>query len=238
MPSEAFREMLKDELPQQQPPNPTKKDYIKDFWYYHRFIILAVIVTFAIVGYFIYEINSNVRPDINVAILTEEQYISGEALEALTNDIAQHCEDYNGDGQVVVYLNLYNPIIGEGAETADPNMQMAAVTKLSADLSAMTSTIFLTDNYDESQETYGLFASREDSMSLATSQQEAGSLLNETGLTPLATEFSDEGSYAQYNDFYDSYIITTRVIRDNLSDEELIDYDNSITVYNSIMGLG
>ncbi len=236
MPSNAFRDMVKEDIPPQQHIESTKKDRVKDFWYYNRFKIFVVIAVLAFVGYFVYEITTNVKPDLNIAILTEQQYISNEVMDALTNDFTQHCEDYNGDGQVLVYLNLYNPVIGEGAETADPNMQMAAVTKLSADLSSMTSTIFLTDNYDESQEAYKLFSDVSDATMLAVSQQDAGVYLSETGLTSQPTEFSDDITATQYSDFYDEFIITTRILPDDLKDDQLIDYENSLKTYNSIMG--
>ncbi len=237
MPSKEYLEMLKKEAGDPLPPiESTSRDKAKDFWFYHRIFFLCGGIAAILIGFFIYDMATRELPDLEIALITDQQYVPTETLEALKLDFAAFAEDYNEDGVVSVNINLYNPAYGEEAETVDPNIQMAAVTKMMADMSSMTSIIYLTDNFDESQELYDVFSVQGDVTTSATSAEEAGPLLNETELVPLTTEFTELGAAESYEDFYENLIITTRVLLvENLNNSQLTDYTNSMDTYQAIL---
>ncbi len=237
MPSKEYLEMLKkEEGDPLQPIESTPKEKAKDFWFYHRAIFLAVGIAVAFIAFFVYEMVTKVDPDVEIAIITAHQYVPNETLEALQQDFTAFANDYNEDGHVSVSINLYNPATGEDAEAADPNMQMATVTKMMADMSSMTSIIFLTDNFDDTQALYELFSVKDDVSTIADTAQEAGPLLSETAMKPLITEFSEPAALEMYEYFHENLIITTRIMLvENFSDAEQKNYNNSMDVYNSIV---
>ncbi len=238
MPSKEYLDMLKKESGDPLPPiESTKKEKAKDFWYYHRMIFIVGGFIVAFVGFLIYDILTQVHPDVEVALLTDQAYTSESILTALEADIAPFCEDYNGDGVVTVNINLYNPSFDATDENIDPNMQMATVTKLMGDLSTMSTTIFLTDVYDEAQELYQIFSVQGDVETLSENVEETGPLINETAMIPLTTEFTDPVAQQQYEYYHENLIVSTRFfILENLNDEQFRAYVNSVEVYDNIVG--
>ena len=77
--------------------------------------------------------------------------------EALAEQLKPYFDDRNGDGEVVVSVMEYT--IGKDADSiADPNVQMANITKLSGDIDGGESMLFLVDDMEYFQEQYMLFA--------------------------------------------------------------------------------
>ena len=131
----------------------TKKDKWDNFWFYHRVHVAVGIVLVLFVAYLIYDMATKVYPDYNVAILSS-QYVSTDVADLLADELEKYGEDINGDGQVVVQINLFEIGQGEGESTMDVNMQMASVVKFQADLQMGESYLYLTD--DASFLAYGL----------------------------------------------------------------------------------
>lgn len=123
------------------PENPKSK--WDNFWFYHKWHVILGVAAVLLAGFFIHDMLSVVHPDYEIGMITRKGW-SESAITALENDFQAHGEDLNGDGKVVVQVNSY--VIAADSDTADPNVQMASVTKLTADLSRGTSVIFLTDD--------------------------------------------------------------------------------------------
>lgn len=119
----------------------SKKDIRKNWWYYHKFIVLGVIIAAAVVFSFVYSIVTKVHPDYQIGLLSSVT-LPDQVISELQEEFQQYADDRNGDGKVIVQINSY--IIGD-PETADPNMLQAAVVKFSADVSSGDSIIFLHD---------------------------------------------------------------------------------------------
>lgn len=149
----------------------TPKSKWENFWFYHKWHMLAVVVVAFIVGTLVYDISTKVDPDYQVALLTQENYPQ-EMLDQLSSELSKYGYDLNGDGSVIVQINSYVLVQGEEtssepqdleeatAQQIDPYTQMASVTKFSADLQTGESLIFLTDNesFLQQSERGGLFA--------------------------------------------------------------------------------
>lgn len=136
-----------------------KKSKWENFWYYHKLHILIAAVCIAVVGGFVYEMVTKESPDYQIALLTQKSY-STELVEALQGEIAQYGEDLNGDGKVLVQINPYTIIMDDTQQAADPNVQMASVTRFSVDVQEGDSMIYLTDDesFKTHQETRNLFS--------------------------------------------------------------------------------
>ncbi len=209
MPSKEYLEMLKGEMPEPEPlPEQTKKDKAKNFWLYHKTYFAIGTITAVIIAFFIYDIVTQVEPDVNFALITEMSVIPTEVTDALQADLAAYVEDLNGDGEIVAMLNVYS--VADTTST-DPYMQMASVTKLTGDMSEMVSYIYLTDNFEMVQESYEIFADKDDHTVIATTAEQAGYNLSDTNLTPLTTEFEDSYHMDIYESIYEDFMIVKRI---------------------------
>ena len=102
-------------------------------------IIIGIIVVFF--GYnFIGQYFFTVHADYNVAVVAPH-YLPEATQTALQDALAAYGEDRNGDGKVVVKLNLYTMDFGN--EDSDAYHDMAGTTKLSTDIQGALSSIFI-----------------------------------------------------------------------------------------------
>ena len=110
----------------------TGKEKRENFWFYHKWHVIVGIVAALMVFSFVWEIATQVHPDYTIGILTTTGVPMGTG-EALAEQLKPHFDDRNGDGEVVVSVMEYT--IGKDADSiADPNVQMANITKLSGDI--------------------------------------------------------------------------------------------------------
>ena len=102
-------------------------------------LIIGIIVVFF--GYnFIGQYFFTVHADYNVAVVAPH-YLPEATQTALQDALAAYGEDRNGDGKVVVKLNLYTMDFGN--EDSDAYLDMAGTTKLSTDIQGALSSIFI-----------------------------------------------------------------------------------------------
>ncbi|MEF2793868.1 MAG: hypothetical protein U0N62_00080, partial [Hydrogeniiclostridium sp.] len=130
----------------------TRKDKWNHFWYYYRVHVIVGLIAAAFVGFLICDMVTKVQPDYSIGVISSYS-IPSEISEQLSAELEKYGCDRNGDGDVVVQVNVYEIAQGEAAENTDPNMQIAGYVKLSGDLHTGDSYIFLTD--DESFVAYG-----------------------------------------------------------------------------------
>ena len=103
------------------------------------------LIAAAFVGFLIYDMVTKVQPDYSIGVISSYSIPSGIS-EQLSAELEKYGCDRNGDGDVVVQVNVYEIAQGEAAENTDPNMQMVGYVKLSGDLQTGNSYIFLTDD--------------------------------------------------------------------------------------------
>lgn len=119
----------------------SKKDIRKNWWDYHKSIVLGVVIAAAVVFSFVYSIATKVYPDYQIGMLTAVT-LPDNVITELQAELEKYADDRNGDGRIIVQINSY--VMGDPA-TADPNMLQAAVVKFSADVTSGDSIIFLHD---------------------------------------------------------------------------------------------
>lgn len=129
-----------DTAPASQAPAPmTRRQKWDNFWFYHKWHVVAAVVAALLVAGFVKEIVSQVEPDYQFGILTH-QSVPSEVTEALAEALTPLCGDRNGDGRVYVQVLAYefNDNIPQGV--------MAATTRLASDMQVGESAFFFCDD--------------------------------------------------------------------------------------------
>ena len=111
----------------------TKQEKAANWWHYHKFIVLGAAAVLALAAWLIHDITSRVDPDLKIAYVGPINLPTGmgDAIEAA---LTPYCEDYNGDGNVVVQLTEYTVDFADDADSVDPYNQMAGITRLTTEM--------------------------------------------------------------------------------------------------------
>lgn len=135
----------------------TPKDKWKNFWYYNKWYFLIGAVVILLAFFLIKDIVVQVKPDYQVMLATRNT-VPQETVDALKKTMEKYADDRNGDGKVVVQVNA-NAFPSETAG-GNADVRMASVVHLQADLSDVTSVVFMTDDacFREEQKEFQLFS--------------------------------------------------------------------------------
>ena len=106
----------------------TRKERWANWWDYNLKWVIILGIAAAFVG------------DYNVAVVAPH-YLPEATQTALQDALAAYGEDRNGDGKVVVKLNVYT--MNFGSDDSDAYLDMAGTTKLSTDIQGALSSIFI-----------------------------------------------------------------------------------------------
>ena len=124
----------------------TKKEKAQNWWHYHKFIVLGVVVAILVVAWFIKDTVFQTRPDVQIGYIGQYD-LPADTVTALQDALTPYCTDLNGDGKVVVQVDSYTVDFDAANESTDAYYQMAGVTRLSAELSSGGKTyIFLLED--------------------------------------------------------------------------------------------
>lgn len=142
----------------------TKTEKAGNWWHYHKWQVVIVLVVLGILGAIIKDTFFRTRPDYQVGYVGVQE-LPSDTVDALTTALESFCDDRNGDGQVVVELNQYTIDLATAASTAetadstqvqdstDAYVRMAVLTRLSTDISSTEgSYIFLLEDPASFQE--------------------------------------------------------------------------------------
>ena len=153
----------------------TKKEKAVNWWIYHKWMVLGIALGILLVAMIIKDTVFQVQPDYQVAWVGKTE-LPTETYDGLTASLEAMGEDINGDGKVVVQLNQYTVIFNAAEEEAsvDANMQMAGMTKMSADLSGKSgSYIFIVQDPEGFETQTGILQYRDGTLPVLTGDQTA-----------------------------------------------------------------
>ncbi len=136
---------------QEPKPPMSRKEKWSNFWFYHKWHILAAVVTLVIVATFVYDLTSQVMPDYTIGVIASKPYSSG-AFIPLEDALAPFGEDLNGDGKVVFRISEYD------FSTEDPTTVMASTTRLMGDAQNGECLFYLVDDVPSLEQKFGMFA--------------------------------------------------------------------------------
>lgn len=123
----------------------TRRERWNNWWDYNLKWVLIFGLAAAFVAYcFIGQYFFTVKADYNVAVVAP-YYLPSDTQTALETELAKYGDDLNGDGQVVVTVNVYTLDYSSGEEesSTDAYLTMAGTTKLSTDIQGALSSIFI-----------------------------------------------------------------------------------------------
>ena len=119
----------------------TRKERWANWWDYNLKWVILLGIAAAFVGYcFIGQYFLTTHADYNVAVVAPH-YLPEATQTALQDALAAYGEDRNGDGKVVVKLNVYT--MNFGSDDSDAYLDMAGTTKLSTDIQGVLSSLFI-----------------------------------------------------------------------------------------------
>lgn len=156
MASQYLNWKLRDVKPDPLPPDPTPRQKWRNWWHYHKGMVIAG----AVVGLAVLDIAHSalglgqVRPDYQIAYVGENALPDATAA-AIEEAFAALGSDANGDGQVMVQLHQYliSDAMDENAEYSYANQ-----ITLMGDLEDCDSYFFLLKNHETFQADYALLA--------------------------------------------------------------------------------
>lgn len=93
-------DIIKEEI--SAPVKLSKKEWLKNFWWHNKIIIIIVILALAVVSYITYDTLSRVRPDIKIIMTVNNGLVN--RTEEVENYFERFCTDLNGDGEVKVQV--------------------------------------------------------------------------------------------------------------------------------------
>lgn len=138
-----------EELRPNPPPQPqTPKGKWQNFWFYHKWHVLAGAAITLVAAILIVQAATRPREDYHLTIVTSS-YIPESAVELLEQDLARVGKDLNGDGKVLVQVESL--FLGNGQNKGQ--MEMASQTKFAAVLASGEDLFFAMtpDIYEEMQ---------------------------------------------------------------------------------------
>lgn len=161
MASEYLKWKARDVKPDAPPPPMTRTEKLKNWFYYHKWWLLAGAVLLWILGSILWNALGigQVKPDYRFAYVGAEPLADGTAA-ALEQYFTTLADDRNGDGQVKIELRQYALSRTGDAETS-LYYNYAADTVLVADITAGESYFFLTETPDALQRAYEIFAAED-----------------------------------------------------------------------------
>lgn len=147
MPSYRYTKDIKPEdLQPEKPPELDKKAKRKNWWHYHRKMVVLGLAALVMVGLLTAQVLMQDKPDLRIGLLVQSD-LPGPVLTGLQDGIASVVGDLNGDGKAVVLVEVYTfPLMGEDAEM-DMNVysQMAGVVKLTSAMQMGDPIIFIAE---------------------------------------------------------------------------------------------
>lgn len=170
MASARYQVLIKPEdvAPPPPPPPLTPKQKRQNFWFYYKLHFLIGGIAALIIGLMIYDVVTQVRPDYEIGLITTIGYPPDTDI-VLSEQLKPFFDDRNGDGEVVVTVNIYS--MGEMGGITDPNVLMANQTKFVGDIDAGQSMLFIVDEPALLDAQYGIFSDEELSSDVAAPEE-------------------------------------------------------------------
>lgn len=122
----------------------TKSEIRKNWWHYHKGIVLGIIIGAALVASFVYSIVSQVEADYKIAFVTSYA-LPDEFINELEAHMEDYAEDRNNDGKVVVDISTYTLSESNVSSSEDAQYVQAEITRFTADCTTAESLIFIHD---------------------------------------------------------------------------------------------
>ncbi len=125
------------------------KKFLENFWYYHKFKLLVALMVVMVLVNTISAFTSAEALDYTISMVTVKQ-IPDSLRQAVSEAFSARLPDTNGDGQVLVQVQVYN--YSPNQEILPNNWTEDDAVHLAADIQTGESCLFLADEPDVFQE--------------------------------------------------------------------------------------
>ena len=113
-------------------------------WLYYKWYMIGVAAVLLLLVNFWVQKRQAPKPDYYISVVTGS-YVPEEARDEMAAQLETVLDDRNGDGKVVVTVNLYQ-YNGRPQDAEDTSAFMAAAVQLAADLQEKISLCYITDS--------------------------------------------------------------------------------------------
>lgn len=153
-------------------PDAPKKRGFGDFWYYHKWHVLIVLLAAVFAAFLLRDLFFTPRPDYQVGFVSEKP-LSEPNARKLEQELARYGTDLNGDGRVMVQLNRY---VFPSNRTSLTQADAADWVRFQGDATNGTCVIYFTDeaSFLSLQKELKMFGSRDGSAPAAGQENSAG----------------------------------------------------------------
>lgn len=119
------------------------KKKIQHLWFYYKWYLIGGAAVLVLLLNFWVQKRTMPSPDYYLSIVTGS-YVSEETRDRMSAQLETVLDDRNGDGKIIVTVNLYQ-YNGRPDEAEDTSAFMAAAVQLAADLQERISVCYITD---------------------------------------------------------------------------------------------
>lgn len=115
---------------------------LSDFWYYYKWYILGGLMLLIVIGNFLFQRAAVTNKDATVSMVTLTQ-VTQEQYQGLVEGLEKIAPDVNGDGQVLVTMNIY--YYDPSQPQSDADMFSATAVHLAAEIADEGADFYLSD---------------------------------------------------------------------------------------------
>ncbi len=151
------REIAPEDLVVEKPRKLTTAEKRANWWHYHWYYVAVVAAAVLLLGYFVWSLVTEVKPDYMVAVVSRTDPDTAFLTE-VEDRLESLGEDINGDGNVKVQVKgIWLAFDFETQDASLRQMMQSSEDKLNADFYLCESTIFIVDDPAAMEQKYGCF---------------------------------------------------------------------------------
>lgn len=155
------RDITPEDLALDKPRELTKAEARANWWHYHWYYVLAVVLAVLVVGYFVWSRVTEVEPDYTVAVIGSNDP-DAVFLSDLKTTLESVADDVNGDGKVTVRVkSIWLSLDFEHQDISTRQLMESSEDKLNSDFYLCESLLFLVDDPAALQQRYGCFRNKD-----------------------------------------------------------------------------
>lgn len=151
------RDIKPEDLVQEKPRELTPAEARANWWHYHWYYVALIAAVVLLLGYFVWNRVTEVKPDYTVAVVSRTNPDTA-FLSELEEKLEFVAEDVNGDGKIKVEVKgIWLALDYDGGDVSLRKLMESSEDKLNSDFYLGESTVFIVDDPAAMEQKYGCF---------------------------------------------------------------------------------
>lgn len=151
------RDIKPEDLVQEKPRELTPAEARANWWHYHWYYVALIAAAVLLLGYFVWNRVTEVKPDYTVAVVSRTDP-DAAFLSELEERLESVAEDVNGDGKIKVEVKgIWLALDYDGGDVSLRKLMESSEDKLNSDFYLGESTVFIVDDPAAMEQKYGCF---------------------------------------------------------------------------------